>query len=192
MDTINSIFFSLKYIKNEKSLKYLKGYLKNLYLSNKNFYDNSLSVGVLNILDELMLEDISPVNINNNFAKVFPKTDKAIAQVNGVGIGISLSSTRQGKYESINQENMKGWYQGDGMTYVYLSPDDYASQFYQNANPYRLPGTTVTTAPRELVFYLAKKLWQNLILLVVLLMIRVWLLLWHSTVVVQEQTLSLV
>ena len=147
--TINSIFFSLKYIKNEKSLNYLKNYLKDLYLNNKNFYDSSLSVGALSILDELMLEDIPLVNINYNFARVYPKTDKAIAQVNGVGIGISLSSTRQGKYESINQENMKGWYQGDGMTYVYISPNDYASLFYQNVNPYRLPGTTVTTSPRE-------------------------------------------
>jgi len=147
--TINSIFFALKYIKNEKSLNYLKKYLKDLYLNNKEYYDNSLSIGVLSILDELMLEDIPSVNINYNFAKVYPKTDKAIAQVNGVGIGISLSSTRQGKYESINQENMKGWYQGDGMTYVYIYPDDYASLFYQNVNPYRLPGTTVTTAPRE-------------------------------------------
>jgi hyaluronate lyase len=147
--TINSIFLALKYIQKEKSLNYLKKYLKDLYLNNKNFYDSSLSVGVLSILDELMLEDIPLVNINYNFARVYPKTDKAIAQVNGVGIGISLSSTRQGKYESINKENMKGWYQGDGMTYVYISPNDYASLFYQNVNPYRLPGTTVTTAPRE-------------------------------------------
>ena len=147
--TINSIFFALKYIKNEKSLIYLKYYLKDLYLNNKIFYDNSLSIGVLSILEELENEDIPLLNINNNFAKVFPKTDKAIAQVNGIGIGISLSSTRQGKYESINEENKKGWYQGDGMTYVYTSPDDYASLFWQNVNPYRLPGTTVTTAPRE-------------------------------------------
>ena len=120
LGTINSIFLALKYIKNEKSLNYLKKYLKDLYLNNKNFYDGSLSVGVLSILDELMLEDIPLVDINYNFARVYPKTDKAIAQVNGIGIGISLSSTRQGKYESINQENMKGWYQGDGMTYIYI------------------------------------------------------------------------
>ncbi len=127
----------------------MRNYLKDLYLKNKNFYDNSLSVGVLSILDELISGDIPFVKTNSNFAKVYSKTDKAIAQVNGVGIGISLSSTRQGKYESINEENKMGWYQGDGMTYVYLSPDDYASLFWQNANPYRLPGTTVTTSPRE-------------------------------------------
>ena len=56
--------------------------------------------------------------------------DKAIAQINGVGLGISLSSTRTGKYESINEENKKGWYQGDGMTYIYLSPQDYASLYW--------------------------------------------------------------
>ena len=75
--------------------------------------------------------------------------DKAISQINGVGLGISLSSTRTGKYESINGENKKGWYQGDGMTYIYLSPQDYASLYWPFVNYYRLPGTTITNAPRE-------------------------------------------
>ena len=75
--------------------------------------------------------------------------DKAISQINGVGLGISFSSTRNGKYESINGENNIGWYEGDGMTYIYFSPNDYANSYWPYVNPYRLPGTTVTNAPRE-------------------------------------------
>ena len=60
-----------------------------------------------------------------------------------------MSSTRNGKYESINNENTKGWYSGDGMTYIYLDVNDYASNYWKNINPYRLEGTTVTTAKRE-------------------------------------------
>ena len=60
-----------------------------------------------------------------------------------------MSSSRIGKYESINNENTKGWYTGDGMTYVYLNVNDYASNYWPNINYYRLPGTTVTKAKRE-------------------------------------------
>ena len=35
------------------------------------------------------------------------------------------------------------------MTYIYLSPQDYASSYWPYVNYYRLPGTTITTAPRE-------------------------------------------
>ena len=75
--------------------------------------------------------------------------DKAITQMNNVGIGFSFSSTRNGKYESINGENTIGWYQGDGMVYIYLSPNDYGKSYWPYANPLRLPGTTITNAPRE-------------------------------------------
>ena len=146
---INSFFFALKYIKNEKNLKFLKNYLKNLYLKYQSFYDSSLSIGVLSILEELISDDIQVSENSTNFAKVYSRMDKAIAQFNDIGIGISLSSSRQGKYESINEENKKGWYQGDGMTYIYLKPEDYSSSYWPYVNLYRLPGTTVTKAPRQ-------------------------------------------
>ena len=60
-----------------------------------------------------------------------------------------MSSSRTGKYESINGENKKGWYTGDGMTYIYLHVNDYASNYWKNINYYRLQGTTVTNAKRE-------------------------------------------
>ena len=152
---INSFLYSTKYIKDEKNLKFLKSYLKNIYLKEKTFYDNSLSMGALGILEEIVSDkSIKILEGQNNFAKVFSRIDKAISKFNGIGLGISLSSTRIGKYESINGDNSKGWYQGDGMTYIYLSPLDYANSYWPYANYYRLPGTTVTKAPRkEIVLY---------------------------------------
>lgn len=40
-----------------------------------------------------------------------------------------MSSSRNGKYEYINWENTKGWYSGDGMTYIYLSVNDYGVDY---------------------------------------------------------------
>ena len=147
---ISSFFYIAEYLQNEKNVKNLKKYLKSLYNKQQKFYNSSLTIGVLGILGEIIKDEEIPIeNIDFNFAKVYSRMDKAIAQVNGVGIGISLSSTRIGRYESISGENKKGWYQGDGMTYIYLSPLDYASLFWPLVNLYRLPGTTVTTASRE-------------------------------------------
>ena len=51
-------------------------------------------------------------------------------------------------YESINGENLKGWYTGDGMTYLYNSDlSQFADGFWPTVNSYRLPGTTVDSVP---------------------------------------------
>ena len=42
--------------------------------------------------------------------------DRVVAQRNGFGFGISMSSSRIANYESINSGNLHGWHQGDGMT----------------------------------------------------------------------------
>ena len=147
---IKSFSLATKYIKDEKNLLYLKTYLKYIYEKNKDYYNSHLSVIALLIIEEIISdESIKSENYLNNFSKVYSRMDKAISQINGVGIGISFSSTRTGKYESINGNNAIGWYEGDGMTYIYLSPNDYASSYWPNVNPYRLPGTTVTKSPRE-------------------------------------------
>ena len=147
--SINSFCLVTSFLTNTTYLKYLKSFLKNLYHKNKIIFKNILSIYCLKILEDFEEDSSIPVINNNNFAKIYSAIDKAIAQINGVGIGISMSSSRCGKYESINNENQKGWYQGDGMTYIYLSPLDYANSFWPFVNHYRLGGTTVTSAPRK-------------------------------------------
>ena len=147
---IRAFSFATKYIKDKNNLKYLKTYLKYLYEKHKDYYLKDLPIITLLILEEISSdESIKSENTLNNFSKIYSRMDKAISQINGVGIGISFSSTRNGKYESINGENNIGWYEGDGMTYIYFSPNDYANSYWPYVNPYRLPGTTVTNAPRE-------------------------------------------
>ena len=146
---LNTICLMIDYIKNEDNKNYLKSIIKNVYELNKSYLIYALTPASLIKLEEYENdENIQAMEIKD-FAKVFSRIDKAISQVNGVGIGISMSSTRIGKYESINNENTKGWYTGDGMTYVYLNVNDYAFNYWPYINHYRLPGTTVTKAKRE-------------------------------------------
>ena len=147
---LKAMAFLTKYLKDIEHINIIKSYLKYLYNKNKDYYDKNLSIITLALIDEIIYdESIKENNIINNFAKVYSRIDKAISQINGVGIGISLSSTRTGKYEAMGGDNTIGWYQGDGMTYIYLSNNDYANSYWPYVNPLRLPGTTVTNAKRE-------------------------------------------
>ena len=146
---MNTLCFMIDYLTDDEKINYLRPILKNVYQLNKPYLRYVLCPAALIKLEEYENDDNIKTKKINDFAKVFSRTDKAISQVNGVGIGISMSSSRIGKYESINGENTKGWYTGDGMTYVYLNVNDYASNYWPYINYYRLPGTTVTNSKRE-------------------------------------------
>jgi len=155
---IDSLSLMVEYLNNDNQINYLKGFLKHLYLypDYENYYIYNLQIHSLITLERIKLDETIKEESIGNFAKVLSYSDKSVSQFNNIGIGISMSSTRNGKYEAINWENTKGWYSGDGMTYIYLSVNDYGQEFWNNANKLRLSGTTVTTKPRK------EKTWSGL------------------------------
>ncbi|WP_240052637.1 polysaccharide lyase family 8 super-sandwich domain-containing protein, partial [Staphylococcus aureus] len=57
--------------------------------------------------------------------------------------GLSMTSKNVARYESINNENLKGWHTGAGMSYLYNSDvKHYRDNFWATADMTRLPGTT--------------------------------------------------
>ena len=145
----NAMCLMIDYLEDEEDINYLKTILKNFYELNKRYLMYSATPSALIKLEEFENDKNIPAKKIDDFSKIFSRIDKAISQVNNVAIGISMSSSRSGKYESINGENQKGWYTGDGMTYIYLNVNDYGSNYWKNINNYRLQGTTVTKAKRE-------------------------------------------
>ena len=81
---------------------------------------------------------------------LFAGMDRVVALRPGFGLGLSMSSSRIATYESINGDNKRGWFTGDGMTYLYLGSVDrqFASDFWCTVDQYHLPGTTVDQTPR--------------------------------------------
>jgi len=58
--------------------------------------------------------------------------------------GISMHSSRVFNYESINNENLRGWHTADGMTYLNNGDlSQFSDAFWPTVNSARLPGTTV-------------------------------------------------
>jgi hyaluronate lyase len=76
--------------------------------------------------------------------------DRVVHRRDGWTFAIAMSSKRMARYEWGNGENLRGWYVGDGMTYLYK--DDHAQfydAFWPTVDAQRLPGTTVSTRPRQ-------------------------------------------
>ena len=80
----------------------------------------------------------------------FASMGREVAWRTNFAFGISMCSSRIANYESINSGNLHGWFQGDGMTYLYTgnSETQFSSDFWPTVDPYHLPGTTVETNSR--------------------------------------------
>ncbi|KAL1918919.1 uncharacterized protein VTP21DRAFT_2300 [Calcarisporiella thermophila] len=78
--------------------------------------------------------------------KTFANMDRIVHHRPGYSFSISARSSRIADYESGNGENLKGWYTGEGMTYLYNHElSHYTNGFWPTADMYRLAGTTTAT-----------------------------------------------
>lgn len=79
----------------------------------------------------------------------FPSMDRVVHRQADWAFGLAMSSYRVANYESTRGENLRGWFTGDGMTYLYNSDlAHYADNFWSTIDPYRMPGTTVDVFTR--------------------------------------------
>lgn len=99
----------------------------------------------------VLADDRVPAAPEPVYHKQFPHQDRIVHRRRDWSFTIGLSSDRIFRYECGNGENLHGWYTGDGMTYLYLGDDlaQFSDGFWPTVDPYRLPGTTVGTEPRQ-------------------------------------------
>ncbi|MEV8567897.1 polysaccharide lyase 8 family protein [Streptomyces sp. NPDC051322] len=80
--------------------------------------------------------------------RLFASMDRAVHRRPGWAANISMCSERISYYECGNGENPHGWHTGAGMLYWWpgaQANDQYTDWFWPTVDPYRLPGTTVST-----------------------------------------------
>ncbi|MGI5471058.1 polysaccharide lyase 8 family protein [Streptomyces sp. CA-132043] len=80
--------------------------------------------------------------------KLFPAMDRAVHRRPGFAANIAMASERITYYENGNGENPRGWHTGAGMLYWWgadFGGGQYTDAFWPTVDPYRLPGTTVST-----------------------------------------------
>ncbi|MFJ1643737.1 polysaccharide lyase 8 family protein [Streptomyces sp. NPDC088258] len=79
---------------------------------------------------------------------LFAAMDRAVHRRPGWAANIAMASDRISHYECGNGENPRGWHTGAGMLYWWRADtgnDQYTDWFWPTVDPYRLPGTTVST-----------------------------------------------
>lgn len=73
----------------------------------------------------------------------FAEMDRVIHLGAGHGFGLTMCSTRIANFESINGENLMGWFTGDGQTTLYNGDlNAFADSYHATVDHYRLPGVT--------------------------------------------------
>ncbi|WP_309112199.1 polysaccharide lyase 8 family protein [Saccharothrix sp.] len=80
--------------------------------------------------------------------RLFAAMDRAVHRRPGWAATLSMASRRIAHYEYGNQENARGWHTGSGMLQWWRAEVDngqYSDDFWPTVDPYRLPGTTVST-----------------------------------------------
>lgn len=92
------------------------------------------------ILDDDTVEPFDPGSTYTQF----PAMDRSVAQRPDFAFGVAAFSSRTQNYESINNENVRGWHTADGRTTLYTSDlDQYGSGYWATIDSTRIPGTTV-------------------------------------------------
>lgn len=96
-----------------------------------------------------LLADSSSAAGPDTMSYVFSDMDRVVHRRAGWSYAISMNSNRIAPVEFGNGENLRGWYQGDGMTYLYNGDlDQFNDAFWPTVDSKRLPGTTVDTRDR--------------------------------------------
>jgi hyaluronate lyase len=73
----------------------------------------------------------------------FAEMDRVIHLGPGYGFGLTMCSTRIANFESINGENLRGWFTGDGQTTLYNGDlNAFSDSYWATVDHYRLPGVT--------------------------------------------------
>ena len=81
----------------------------------------------------------------------FGSMDRVVHLGRGYGFGLSMCSSRIANFESINGENLHGWFTGDGMTVLYNADlNQYGDSYWPTVDPYRLPGVTADPTHNKL------------------------------------------
>lgn len=83
------------------------------------------------------------------FSHIFAAGDRVVHETERFRFGLAMSSNRIGKFEGFRNNNMSGWYTGDGMIYIYTpSHRDHWLKYFNLCNFYHMPGTTVDMISR--------------------------------------------
>lgn len=142
-DVINSLAMLSEGASDEYRVRLQELIKTNIFSNNSfNILEMSGNRTILGILRDIVEDkNIKTRNIVGN--KMFHSMDRAISKnKNGGAVALSMHSSRIVNFETMNGENLKGWFTGDGMTYIYGNDSSAYTEFWPTVDMYHLPGVT--------------------------------------------------
>ncbi|WP_017258868.1 polysaccharide lyase 8 family protein [Pedobacter arcticus] len=109
-----------------------------------NYYSILSSITMIRMVKAIVEDKSIPILSNQLLYKQFANMDRAVQHTLNYAFAVSMHSSRIYNFESINEENLKGWHTSDGMTYLYTADQkQFEDHFWPTINYQRLPGTTI-------------------------------------------------
>jgi len=106
------------------------------------YYGGMKSLSSLVLVKNYLNDDSIPLD-TENYTKIYGAMDKAVTHGDDFSLGFSMFSKRNGGVESINNENLKGWYTSDGALTLYNGDQgQFGEGFWATVDHTRLAGIT--------------------------------------------------
>ncbi|TCP23528.1 hyaluronate lyase [Scopulibacillus darangshiensis] len=106
-------------------------------------YTKGLTINEMILIKSLMNDTKIKPRDELVTSHVFSSMDRVIHYRPNWALGLSMYSNRISSFEGLNKENLKGWYTGSGMTYLYNNDlTQFSNGFWPTVDSVRLPGTT--------------------------------------------------
>ena len=122
----------------------IKSLIKTVALENNSYNTiDKISNKIAKAIIRDIINDDSIKTLKVEGTKVYGAMDRAVSiNEKGGKFVLSMHSSRIANYETMNNENVKGWYIGDGMTYVYGTDSETFTEYWPTVDRYHLPGVT--------------------------------------------------
>ncbi|MTW84381.1 hyaluronate lyase [Virgibacillus dakarensis] len=145
-----AIFLRLSQIAPPEKADYINSMVKSWIEENDRLNYEGMELGDILAVNTLLNDSSVEPKPDLTLHKQFPAMDRIIHRRPGFAFGISMSSERIRNYETGNDENLRAWYTGQGMTYLYNGDlAQFNDNFWPNVDHYRLPGTTSDGQTRQ-------------------------------------------
>ena len=105
------------------------------------YFENEKSPFFRSKMNELLSRDLETEEYKDQVI-VFNNMDRVIKRNKNYSVGISMHSSKTGNYENVNGDNKKNWFTGDGAYFLYDEDYEQYENYWENIDPYYIPGTT--------------------------------------------------
>ena len=105
------------------------------------YFENEKSPFFRSKMNELLSRDLETEEYKDQVI-VFNNMDRVIKRNKNYSVGISMHSSKTGNYENVNGYNGKNWFTGDGAYFLYDEDYEQYENYWENIDPYYIPGTT--------------------------------------------------